>query len=659
MSTPSPRLAALALALIAAPVAAACGGDDGPPAGVAAECNPLGEVGCATPWPSSLYLRDDATSPTGVRMDLPLGGMPANVDGIDLDPAPFARRTGFSPAAQIVTAFAGGVDDANLVGFDDMAASLTDASPTVLLDMDTGERVAHFAEVDANAVAEADWDHQALYLRPAARLIGGHRYAVGIRKSLLGRGGGALPVPAGFQAILDGTPSGHARLEANRAKLEEAIAALEDAGVPRTDLVVAWDFVTADDDSVLADTRAARDAALAAMGTDAANVTYAIDVDQDPYPDDPGIARRVIFHYDVPQVADDDGLIRDGDGTPIAMGTSAATAVAMIPTCATAANHAGIIIFGHGFFGDTSEAEGSYMRRVARDLCMIVVGGVWRGMSTDDLAFAFGALNDSNQAARFGERIVQGIVDFIALEQLARTKLATEVFIDDNDAAIVDADRTYFYGISQGAILGTTFFAWDPHLTRGVFHVGGGNWGVLFERSTNWVTFNLGLSGAYPSPLDRVLVQQVMQMGFDDTDPVHVAPHTVTDPLPGVSPDKQYLLQMSVGDAQVTNLATHLLARTEGLSVLGPALYVPYGLDEVDGPQADALVMFTEDPSPLPPTSNLLNMTGNEAHGELRKREAVVEQIRGFYATGEIVHTCGDGVVCDCSMGACGPKDPP
>ena len=165
--------------------------------------------------------------------------------------------------------------------------------------------------------------------------------------------------------------------------------------------------------------------------------------------------------------------------------------------------------------------------------------------------------------------------------------------------------------------------------------------------------------GAYPSPLDRVLVQQVMQMGFDDTDPVHVAPHTVTDPLPGVSPDKQYLLQMSVGDAQVTNLATHLLARTEGLSVLGPALYVPYGLDEVDGPQADALVMFTEDPSPLPPTSNLLNMTGNEAHGELRKREAVVEQIRGFYATGEIVHTCGDGVVCDCSMGACGPKDPP
>ena len=77
------------------------------------------------------------------------------------------------------------------------------------------------------------------------------------------------------------------------------------------------------------------------------------------------------------------------------------------------------------------------------------------------------------------------------------------------------------------------------------------------------------------------------------------------------------------------------------------------------GPQADALVMFTEDPSPLPPTSNLLNMTGNEAHGELRKREAVVEQIRGFYATGEIVHTCGDGVVCDCSMGACGPKDPP
>ena len=43
------------------------------------------------------------------------------------------------------------------------------------------------------------------------------------------------------------------------------------------DLVVAWDFTTADDEDVLGDTIAARDAALAELGTDAANVTYEIE----------------------------------------------------------------------------------------------------------------------------------------------------------------------------------------------------------------------------------------------------------------------------------------------------------------------------------------------------------------------------------------------
>lgn len=649
--SPAVLTAALSLSLVAA-----CG-EDARHVDVPAECNPLGGASCVTPWPSSVYLRADASSPTGVRLDLTAGAIPANVDGVELDATPLARRTGFSPAAQIFTAFPGGVDDANLVFHDAIGDSVTDASPTVIVDMETGERVAHFAEVDANAAEDGLFDEQALYLRPAARLAGGRRYAVGIRKSLQARGGGAVPVPPGFQAILDGATTDHARLEEIRPQIEEAIAALGEAGVPREDLIVAWDFITADDASTLADTQAARDAALAAMGEDAVDVTYEVVVDEAPFAGDPAIARRLFIDYEVPEVAGDDGLHRDGDGTPVVMGTSTATAVMMVPTCATADNKAGILIFGHGFFGSTEEAQGGVLRRVARDLCMVVVGGVWRGMSSDDLAFAFGALNDSNKALAFGERIVQGIVDFIALEQLARGKLATEVLLDDADASIVDPARTYFYGISQGHILGTTFFAWDPHLTRGVFHVGGANWGVLFERSTNWVTFNLGLSGAYPGPLDRVVIQQMMQMGFDYTEPAHVSAALAEGPLPG-TPPKQFLLQMSVGDAQVTNLSSHLQARTMGLPLLGPALYVPYGLEETEGPLDSGFVMYTEEPTPLPPVTNLLNGEANPAHGELRKRQAVVEQIGTFLSTGEIVHTCGAGTPCNCAEGACGPKDP-
>lgn len=631
-------------ALTALALVSACG-DDGAGLDIPPECNPLGGVGCVTPWPSSAYLRDDPSSPTGVRLDLAPGSMPANVDGIELDVAPFNTRTGFSPASQIFTVLPEPVDDTNLVFHTEIERSLTDESPTVLLDMDTGERVAHFAELDANAAAENRLDQQALYIRPAARLAGGHRYAVGIRRSILTISGRPMPEPPGFLALLSGNPSGHARLEAIRDRTWEAIDALAEAGVE--DLVVAWDFVTADDESMLADPRAVRDAAVAAIGADAANITYTITRD-DTIPDDPSIARRVIFTYTSPSVAGDDGLHRDASGAPVVMGTSEATAVALIPTCATAQAPAGILLFGHGFFGSIDEAQGGYMRRVARDLCVVVVGGEWRGMMEDDLAVAAGALNDGNRALAFGERILQGIVDFIALEQLARTKLAAEVFVGNGGQSLVDPARTWFYGISQGHILGTTFFSWDPYLTRAALHVGGANWGVLFERSTNWVTFKLILDGAYPGPIHHVIVQQVMQMAFDPTDPVHVPP----------DPAKQYLLHMSVGDPSVTNLASMLQARTMGLPVLGPALFVPFGLEEQTGPLDDAFVIWTEEPSPLPPESNIVNDQSNEAHDQLRRRAAVVEQIGTFFETGQIVHTCGD-VPCNCAQGACGDLDPP
>ena len=75
------------------------------------------------------------------------------------------------------------------------------------------------------------------------------RIAVAIRKGLTAADGSALPVTAGFRAVLDDRGFGHARLDAARPRLRDAIAALEAAGVPRADLVVAWDFTVADDAS--------------------------------------------------------------------------------------------------------------------------------------------------------------------------------------------------------------------------------------------------------------------------------------------------------------------------------------------------------------------------------------------------------------------------
>ncbi|MBA3392563.1 MAG: hypothetical protein H0T89_07965 [Deltaproteobacteria bacterium] len=631
-------------------VLAACGGDDSGSA-TAAECNPFGTSGCVLPWPSSVYEREDTTSPTGVRLDLPLGALPVNFDGIEIDPAWMNKRTGFSPMSQILLTFPDGVDNSNLAFYDDIGASLTDASPTVIVNMTTGERVAHFAEVDVNEIDKPE--EQVLYLRPAVRLEGGTRYAVGIRKSLHGKTGAELPSTPAFRAIRDGDSSGHARIDAVRGRFPEVFAALATAGVPQDDLVVAFNFMTSDDASLIADPLAARDAAMAVVGN-ADSVTYAITSDMvNP---EAGIARVVRLTYQTPQIADLTGVAgfhRDAAGKVTVMGSTTASASIVIPSCATPSNKAGVVIYGHGFFGGLDEPTGAYARHFAKTTCSVVVGGVWRGMSADDVADALLALNDLNKMPGFGERIWQGMVDFMTLTKLATGKLAREVLVDDptTPEPIVDPARLLYYGISQGHILGSTLFAYDPTMRRAVLGVGGANWALIFERSNNWAAYSLPLKGAYGGVMGSVILQQVVEMGLELLDGATAIPHLRAGGLPG-TPPKQILQQMSMGDCAVPNLASEYQARSLGLPLLGPTVKTPYGFTPTEGPLASGFVIMNESPALLPPVSNEVFNYDNEAHENLRARAATIQQIARFAETGEIVNFCTGA--CDCKAGNCG-----
>jgi hypothetical protein len=624
---------------------AACGGStslDVPP-----ECNALGETGCVLPWPSSVYERDDASSPTGVRLDLPLGALPINSDGIEIDTAKINERTGFSPMSQILLTFEAGIDPANLVGYDDIGRSLTDDSPTVIVNMTTGERVAHFAEIDVNEIDKPG--EQVMYLRPATRLDGGTRYAVGIRSTLRDKMGRPLEPTAGFKATRDGGSSGHARLDRVRKRMPDVIAAL---GVAKEELVIAFDFMTADDAALIADPLAARDAAMAVVGN-ADNVQYTIKSDM--VAPEAGIARIIRLEYVTPQVADltGKGFHRGDDGKVVVNGTTTTTASIVIPSCATATSKAQLAIFGHGFFGGLDESTGGYIRAFSKATCTIVVGGLWRGMSSDEIPDAVLALNDLNLMHGFGERIWQGMVDFMTLTKLAKGKLAREVLVDNADKSIVDTTQMYYYGISQGAILGSTLFAYDPTLTRGVLSVGAANWAVMFERSNNWSVYSLPLKGAYGGVMNSVILQQVVEMGFELVDGGTIAPAIRAGGLPGAAPNKQYLMQMSMGDCAVPNLASEYQARSLGFSLLGPTVKMPYGFTPTTDPLSSGFVIMNESPEPLPPATNETFNYDNPAHESLRRRQAAVDQIMHFTKTGEITNYCTGA--CDCKAGNCGP----
>lgn len=645
--------------LAVAGVLAGCGGggDGSLVLATPDHCNPLGGASCMTPWPSGLYERADATSPTGRRLDIPAGALLTNVDGIPVDPAPINGRDGFSPAAPIILAFPGGVDPSNLVHYSNYPASTTAASPTVLLHMDTGELVEHFAEIDARVPDQPD--RQALYIRPSKLLDGGARYAVAIKKTLKGKGGGDLPVPEGFQAILDGRKTTHPLLERARPRLEEVLVALEAQGIGRQDLVVAWDFTVMTREAMRADVLAARTAAMAAMGPDGANLTFTVTSDVPS--SDERIARRIDGEFDAPLFLTDAAftpttvLLRGADGKPALMGMYRAPFTAIIPKCALDGRPpVPILLYGHGLLGDSSQVASAGVRIAASELCVVAVGTDMRGMSKNDLPNVGLALNDLNKGSLVFEGLVQGVIDHIAMVEAARGPMATQLFVDANGNSIVDPSRVYYYGISQGGIFGTTHCAYSPRIGRCVLQVGAINYSMMLERSLDWPAYRTLLIGAYPDPLDVSLAIHLMQMMWDMTEPTSIADALL---VPGAIPDtptKQVLMQIAVADDEVTNIASDYQARSMGLAALAPSFYEPHGVPVLEGPLSSAYVIYdfglghTIPPTNEPPPDN-------NVHSLVRKQRATIEMMRRFYADGQIVQTCTAPNGCDCTVeNACG-----
>ena len=94
------------------------------------------------PWPSDNYLFAGDT-PTGWRVQYNPDAAWTNVDGTQVDVSPFDRLDGFSPSSQIMTLFSEPADTTETAFWDSIERSLEVGHPTVLIDLETGERLAH------------------------------------------------------------------------------------------------------------------------------------------------------------------------------------------------------------------------------------------------------------------------------------------------------------------------------------------------------------------------------------------------------------------------------------------------------------------------------------------------------------------------------------
>ena len=239
-----------------------------------------------------------------------------------------------------------------------------------------------------------------------------------------------------------------------------------------------------------------------------------------------------------------------------------------------------------------------------------------------------------------------GIANFAAVGRMFKTKFIEADFLAtaDGSGSLVDTDRIYYMGISLGGHQGGVTVALSDVFQYGILQVGGCPWTTMLERSSNWLQYTVIINSWVRDPLDRQMLYSVSQMFWDPVDPA-----THYEALR----DKSILMQESIGDAQVPNIATEFWARSVGIPLVQPSPTHPPFLEEVEaplGPDGSALFMYDgmyyTECGEMPPETNL-PAEDNCAHSAIRKSEAHHQQVEAFFEKdneGTIIHPpdCGD-----------------
>jgi hypothetical protein len=174
---------------------------------------------------------------------------------------------------------------------------------------------------------------------------------------------------------------------------------------------------------------------------------------------------------------------------------------------------------------------------------------------------------------------------------------------------VIDTQRLFYDGNSQGGILGGALAAIAPDHEHAVLGVPGMNYSTLLRRSSDFHPYAegeftdvvcgelpgifeeicnsapgdtpLGLYDNYPDELERPLILSLMQMQWDRAEANGYAHHMTDDPLPD-TPPHEVLLHVAFGDHQVTQWAAEVETRTIGASVHAPTFDTPDRHPDVD-----------------------------------------------------------------------------
>ncbi len=570
-------------------------------------CDFLIDERCVLPFPSSHFLADDPTTPTGKRIAYGPESLPRNRDGKNVDPTDWNTLDGFSPGAVILalfpdTGFPVDLDASGAPFWTSYPRSLAADSPTVLLDAATGARVLHFAEMDANT---ADVTRKALIVRPGVRLDDATRYLVAMR-GLVDTQGTPIRPRLAFRALRDGASDAElaaacggpcaAAIAARRPVFEDVFARLAAAGVARDDLVLAWDFTTASTAALTDWIVAVRDQALA-LGTPAFTVTD-IDDGMGGVGRNANIFRRVQGTFQAPlfMTADARGSrLNLVDGVPRQNGFATVPFVVDIPHVAVNAGGtprpARPTTWGHGLLGDRFQL--GTLSPLAQGFNFVITAVDMQGMSNDDVPAILPLVADFSLFHRIPERLHQGFLNHLLLGRLMADPVLgfnshAAFQFGDPPVGIFDTTEVFYSGGSQGGIFGAAIMAIAEDFKRGFLAVPGSNYSTLLHRSIDFDPFLAIIRMAYPDRLDEQLNLALTQQLWDRAEPHGYLPHVVAGTLSDPPVPHKVLLHMATYDSEVSNVATEIMVRSLGVSQVTPVHRSFFGIAERAAPFDDS-----------------------------------------------------------------------
>jgi hypothetical protein len=603
------------------------------------ECDPLDPNYCLFPFPSNVFTAADASRATGRRVALPAGALPVATSGGMIDPAVFAALDGFSGGLPGMVHMPGATIK-GLAGPLTIERSITTESPTIILDAETGELLPHFAELD---MSHDDDARRTLLIRPVRRPRDGARYIFAVRHVVDAADQPLAPSPA-FAALRDLTPfPDDPSIDARRPLYADIFARLKAAGVEREDLQLAWDFTVTSAESVTGRMLHIRDDALAQVGS--AGPAYKIDSIVEDC--ETNIALCVEGKMTVPLYLDkpDAGgrFVLDANGRPTQNGTAEYPFTALIPKSAFVAPSAPVG-YGHGLLGSRGQVGSGAFRDFAEQYNYILFAVDWVGMSEDDVSnivvvLGSGELHDFESVVDRGQ---QGILNFILATRMMRGDFAQDPqLVYQGKPALFDTEHAYYFGNSQGGIFGASLMAVHVDVTRGMLGVPGQPYNLLLNRSVDFDSFFQVVKGAYPDPIDIQVVLGLIQMLWDRSEPNGYS-HHIRKPLPN-TPAHDVLLNVAIGDHQVSTLGAHLMARTIGDVVnMAPVNRPVWGLEEVSGAHTGSAMVEFDFGLPPEPTINVPMKEGDDPHGGPRKTAAANASMNKFFREG-VVETFCDG----------------